>query len=85
MTQVILSLTEKACLLTEDSSHDSNSSIHYPTLQTMTNLRSWGWPSSRLTSYTGGCILRFMQISCRQLYKNRSYLKIDSQILFSRE
>ena len=30
MTLVILSLTEKACLLTRDSSHDSNSSIHYP-------------------------------------------------------
>ena len=29
MTRVILSLQERACLLTRDSSHDSNSSILY--------------------------------------------------------
>ena len=29
MTRVFLSLQEKACLLTRDSSHDSHSSIHY--------------------------------------------------------
>ena len=29
MTRVIWSLIENACLLTHDSSHDSNSSIHY--------------------------------------------------------
>ena len=29
MTRVVQSLQEKACLLTRDSGHDSNSSIHY--------------------------------------------------------
>ena len=29
MTRVILTLQEKACLLTRHSSHDSDSSIHY--------------------------------------------------------